>query len=234
MLMEKQADSVLPPASTTKIMTAMVVLEQLDLKKIIKVPSDLEHEGSVMDLVPDEQITVESLLSGMLISSSNDAALLLARSIPGGEAVFVTRMNRKARELGMMHTHFNNASGLYDSGHTTTVRDLLILSRYAMQNYPIFRQIVGKKSAVLTSVDGSIIHKVETTNKLLGVIDGIEGIKTGYTQESGECLVTSVTRQGHTIYTAMLGSQDRFGETQKLIDWVFSNFAWVSKPLDEW
>ncbi len=232
-LAENDADLPLPPASTTKIMTAVVALENFNPETIVTVPEGIDGEGSVMRLETNEQIRIRDLITGLLVHSSNDAAEMLAYSFPGGKPAFVKAMNDKAKALSMFHTHYENPSGLYEPNHLTTVRDLLILARYAMKN-PTFADTVKQESATLTSVDGKIVHQVETTNKLLGKIEGIEGIKTGWTQEAGECLVTQVTREGHTILTALLRSPDRFSETKTLIAWVFDGFHWETKPISEW
>ncbi len=232
-LVESDADVPLPPASTTKMMTAVVALEDMDPERIVTVPEDIDGIGSKMRLVPEEQIRIKDLIVGLLVHSSNDAAEMLAYSYEGGESGFIAAMNRKADDLAMNHTHYENASGLSSPRHLTTVRDLLILARYAMQN-PKFSEIVKLKQAEVFSVDGKIAHKVETTNKLLGEVEGIEGIKTGWTEEAGECLVTQVTRDGHTILTALLRSPDRFAETKLLISWVFNGFHWETKPVEDW
>lgn len=232
-LAEKNADRELPPASTTKIMTAIIALEHMDQDEIITVPDDVPREGSVMKLVPGEHIRTSDVIMGMLIHSSNDASEVLARTFPGGSPAFIAAMNQKAQDLGMIHTHYKNPSGLYEADHVMTVRDLLILSRYAMKN-GIFAAIVAQQQADIHSVDGKYLHQVETTNQLLGTVPGVEGIKTGYTQEAGECLVTQVTRDGHTVLTALLGSTDRFAETKTLISWVYDGFTWDTKTPQEW
>lgn len=232
-LAEHNADIPLPPASTTKMMTAIVALENMDQSEVVTVPENIDGKGSKMNLLPGERIRVGDLVTGLLIHSSNDAAEMLAYSFPGGEKSFVEAMNAKAKDLHMMRTHYENASGLSSPQHLMTVRDLLILARYAMKNKH-FDITVRMREADITSVDGKITHHVETTNKLLGEVEGIEGIKTGWTEEAGECLVTQVTRDGHTILTALLRSPDRFTETKSLIEWVFKGFHWETKPLNEW
>lgn len=232
-LAEKDADVPLSPASTTKIMTALIALEMMDQDQLLTVPADLPREGSLMNLEDGEQIRVRDVVTGLLIRSSNDAAELLAYSFPGGKDAFIFEMNKKARELGMIHTLYQNTSGLHEVGHVMTVRDLLILARYAMKN-ETFAQIVSQKSAVVYSADGKISHPIETTNQLLGTVDGVEGIKTGYTEEAGECLVTQVTREGNTILTAILKSPDRFMETKTLIAWVYNGFTWQTKTASQW
>ncbi|PWU24163.1 D-alanyl-D-alanine carboxypeptidase [Candidatus Cerribacteria bacterium 'Amazon FNV 2010 28 9'] len=226
-------DEELFPASTTKIMTAMVVLDSENIDTVVTIPPGVPEDGSVMKLVPGEQLTIRQLLEGMLVHSSNDAAEALARLYPGGRNAFIQAMNDKARSLSMFHTVYKNPSGLIDDGHVTTVRDLLILSRYAMLN-PTFASFVKEQFTTITSLDGKVVHKLETTNELLGKVEGVEGVKTGWTQEAGECLVTQVTRGGHTILTAVLKSTDRFGESTTLINWVFDTYRWKSQPLSSW
>jgi serine-type D-Ala-D-Ala carboxypeptidase (penicillin-binding protein 5/6) len=230
-LVESNADVPLPPASTTKMMTAIVALEKMDIEKVVTVPDEIDGIGSKMYLVPGELIKIKDLIVGLLVHSSNDAAEMIALSYEGGEEAFIRAMNEKADELSMNHTHYENPSGLSSPQHLTTVRDLLVLARYAMKNSD-FAEIVKLKQATVKSVDGKTTHTVETTNKLLGEVEGIEGIKTGWTEEAGECLVTQVTRDGHTILTALLRSPDRFTETKLLIAWVFDGFYWETKSVN--
>lgn len=231
-LAENKADLELPPASTTKIMTAVVILEQFNLNQQITIPSDFPKDNN-LGLKRGEIYFVNDLLRGVLVHSSNEAAELLASNFVGGRTAFIAAMNAKAKQLGMIHTHYSNPTGLPENGHVMTVRDLLILARYAMK-LPTFAGDVGLQTTTLTTVDGKARHQTQSTNLLLGKVSGIEGIKTGYTEEAGECLVTQVTRDGHTILTALLRSPDRFRETETLINWVFDGFHWETKPLSQW
>lgn len=232
-LAARNADVQLFPASTTKMMTALIALDHYDLDTVLTVPENLPSEGSVMHLVAGEQIKVKDVLAGLLIHSSNDAANLLADQYPGGMSAFVAKMNEKAAAFHMAKTHYENPSGLYSSAHVTSVRDLLILAREAMQQ-PTFRSFVKEQHVVVKSVDGAIVHDLVTTNQLLGTVQGVEGIKTGWTEEAGECLVTQVTRDGHTVLIALLKSPDRFAETKKLLEWVYGNYHWETKAIDLW
>src|SRR3989344_4119821 len=224
-LYQKNPDNQLMPASTTKIMTALVALEAYDLNQIVTIKEADESIGHSMHLVKGETISVENLLYGILVESGNDAALALAQNYPGGYQQFVNRMNSTAQKLHASNTNFRNVSGVEQHGHVTTVRDLSIIARFAMQN-PLFAKMVATKFITVKSSDGTIIHKLGNINELLGVVPGLVGIKTDWTENAGECLVTLTTREGKSILTVVLGSKDRFGESQSLIEWAFANHKW--------
>lgn len=223
-LYEKDPDKPLLPASTTKIITALVAMDYYPLDKVLRVDK-VNVKGQKMGLVEGEQITVGNLLYGLLVYSANDAAEVLAENFPGGRDLFITAMNLKVEELGLENTHFNNPSGLDGSGHLSTARDLIQVSEVAMGDVQ-FRQMVGTKEKVVTSVDGKIKHRLTNINELLGKVEGILGVKTGWTESARENLVTYVERDGKRIMIVLLASQDRFGETEELIDWIFSNYSW--------
>lgn len=224
----KNPDQWLLPASTTKIMTALVALENYALDDVVTV-GNIITEPVKMDLVPAEKITVHNLLYGLLVGSANDAALALAAHHPGGETGFVKAMNQKAVDLHLTNTQFANPIGLDNYGQYTTVHDLSILTAAAM-SHSVFRTVVNTSKYTVTDVDKTHVHELENINELLGQVPGLVGVKTGYTELAGECLITYVTRQNHSIITVILGSADRFGESRQLIDWVFANFAWQSLP----
>jgi D-alanyl-D-alanine carboxypeptidase (penicillin-binding protein 5/6) len=141
-------------------------------------------------------------------------------------------MNQKAVELHLANSNFTNPAGLDDPSHYSTARDLIRASWVAMQD-PRFARMVGTKSMTVASVDGKIQHKLTNINELLGVIDGVAGVKTGWTAAARENLVTYIVRNGHPVLIAVLGSQDRFGETKQMIDWIFGNFNWQEVKLPE-
>ncbi len=223
-LYEKDPDKPLLPASTTKIITALVAMDYYPLDKVLRV-GKVGVKGQKMGLVEGEQITVGNLLYGLLVYSANDAAEVLAENFPGGRDLFITAMNLKVEELGLENTHFNNPSGLDGNRHLSTARDLIQVSEVAMEDVQ-FRQMVGTKEKVVTSVDGKIKHRLTNINELLGKVEGILGVKTGWTESARENLVTYVERDGKRIMIVLLASQDRFGETEELIDWIFSNYSW--------
>ena len=229
-LYEKNPDNPLLPASTTKIITALVALDSYPLQRVVKV-GKVGVEGQKMGLVSGEEITVEDLLWGLLVYSANDAAEALAENYPGGRDAFIGAMNEKARELSLEHSVFSNPTGLDGNGHTTTARDLIRVSEIAMTN-PVFADMVSTKERVVRSADGRVVHNLRNINALLGKVDGVMGVKTGWTQNARENLVTYIERDGKKVMIALLGSQDRFGETQELIEWIFANYEWkkVSYP----
>jgi len=227
-LFQKNSDLKLLPASTTKIMSGLVALETYDLDDIVTIDS-VNSTGQTMELELNERITVENLLYGLLVQSANDAATALAQFHPDGQDSFITAMNQKAQDLHLDNTQFTNAAGLDAYGHYTTVHDLSLLAAAAMEN-SIFKKIVSTQGTTVPDVDNSIFHELEAINQLLGEIPGLAGIKTGWTELAGECLVTYTKRDTHEIIVVVLGSQDRFEETRQLIDWAFVNHQWLEAP----
>jgi len=229
-LYEKNPDSPLLPASTTKIVTALVAMEYYPNDLILKV-GDVKVEGQKMGLIKGEEITAENLLYGLLVYSANDAAEVLAQNFPGGRDLFIAAMNIKAKELSLTHSKFYNPTGLDGNGHVSTARDLIRVSEIAMRD-PMFAKIVGTKQKVVKSTNGKIAHSLRNINELLGKVDGVLGVKTGWTENARENLITYLERDNKRIMIALLGSQDRFGETEELINWIFASYTWqeVSPP----
>lgn len=229
-LYTKNPKAKLYSASTTKIMTALVALDTYELDEIITIKSAHTTVGRSMELKKGEQIKVKSLLYGLLVQSGNDAAMALALHHPEGFAGFVNAMNYKAEEYKLANTHYENPSGIEEYGHFTTARDLAILAEHAVRN-PAINQIMQTQETTVTDITGKIKHELESTNELLGVVEGLKGLKTGWTQHAGECLVTYVERDGHPIITVILNSQDRFGESQELINWTYTHHTWAKPNL---
>jgi len=230
-LYSKNPDTVLLPASLTKLMTALVALESWkDLSTVITVQNEDHAIGQTINLVHGEKITVQNILYGLLVHSGNDAALALADNYPGGYTAFVRAMNEKAKELHLDHTVFKNPSGVEQDGHVTTARDLAILAAYALQN-PEISRIAQIQSITVTDVSGTIIHKLDTTNQLLGQIEGLKGLKTGFTDNAGQCLISYVERGDKKIIVVVLDSLDRFGDSVSLINWTFDHHQWITPEL---
>ena len=223
-LYEKDADKKLLPASTTKIVTALVAMEYYPLDKILTV-GKVNVEGQKMNLIYGEKISVNDLLYGLLVYSANDAAEVLAQNYLGGRDGFIYAMNNKAKEFYLTNSYFSNPAGLDGNGHYSTARDLVRVSWVAMRN-PLFSKIVATKEKTVTSEDGKIVHKLTNINKLLNEEEGILGVKTGWTEEARENLVTYIDKNQKRILIAVMSSQDRFGETKELIDWVYKNYEW--------
>lgn len=206
-IFEKNPDIQLPPASTTKIMTGIIVLENSDLDNVVKISARTKEIGeSSIYLSEGEELRVEDLLYAMLVQSANDAAYALAEHVSGSEELFVDLMNRKAAEIGAKSTKFKNSYGLDDEEHLTTARDLAMIARYAMQNDE-FRKIVATKEKFIPW-EGHSDRKLVNTNTLLGEVDYVTGIKTGYTDKAGLCMVISAEKNGKNLITVVLGSKD--------------------------
>lgn len=213
------------PASLTKLATALTALEACPKDQVVTV-NFVQSEPNQMGLAPGDTLTVESLLYGLLIASGNDAAYALANSCALTSNQFVKEMNQLATRLGMKNSHFTNPAGFDESAHFSTASDLAKLAKAAITN-PLIAKIVATKSIVVNDVTGVKTYHLENTNQLLEEVSGIEGIKTGLTEGSLQDLVTKTKRNGNSIITVVLGSQDRFDETTKLIEWAFANYKWT-------
>lgn len=217
----------LPVASLTKILSAVVVLENLDTKEAVKIPQEaLRVDDEKQSLYLGEEITVYNLLKLMLIESSNDAAYALAYHANTKGINFVDKMNEKAQLLNMNDSHFLDPAGLNDDAYSTS-EDLIKLIKYSFKHDLIW-DILTEKSIVVKSTDGKIEHKVESTDQLLGVIPDIFGGKTGYTDKALGCmlLVVNVPDKNDKLISVVLGSRSRFDDTKKLIDWVKEAYRW--------
>lgn len=223
-LYEKNSQVPVMPASTAKVITALVALDSYNLNQKVIVPKT-SVEGTKMGLSEGELISIEDLMYGLLVASANDAAEVLASFYPGGRNLFVAQMNIKAQSLGLKNSVFVNPTGLDENGQTATAQDLVKASFYAMQN-PEFEKIVGTKKYNVIGQNGEITHRLYNINQLLGVVDGVRGVKTGKTEGAMENLITYVEREDGKVMIALLGSTDRFGDTVKTIDWIYKNFSW--------
>lgn len=248
-LYEKDIYAPLPIASLTKLMTSVIILEENNLNDIVKVSKQATGiEGSKIWLAPDEKITVENLMYAILIPSANDAAMALAEYNADTIENFVGKMNQKAKELGLVASQFYNPTGLdqtipddntntlQGSGdnknrtkqvqNTSTAYDLTLLARYAYGKSFVRRAVVQKEMEI-SSTNGKLTHKLLATNDLLGSYLKVLGLKTGTTDEAGECLIAIIEDdRGHDILTIVLNSPNRYSETKILADWVFRSFNW--------
>ncbi len=215
----------LAPASTTKILTALVVLDAMTPDEVLTVPQNVMRDGQQMGLVAGEKITVENLLYGLLIYSGNDAGYALAQSYAGGYDAFIQAMNKKAEDLHLTGSHFTNPVGFDDPNHYMTAEDLARLADVALLNKTIAK-MVGIPQITVSDVTHTYFHKLSNVNQLLGKIPGVAGIKTGWTEEAGENLVTLMERDGRRVIIVVLKSKDRFADTIALINWTFANIEW--------
>ncbi len=222
------ANARLPMASTTKIMTAVVVLESLALDSKVTISGTAAATGgSALGLQRGEVLTVEQLLYCLLVPSANDAAVALAQATSGSVKEFVTMMNAKAKSLGLSNTHFVNPSGLHDEKHFSSAKDLATLTQYAMQD-PVFRRIVSTRAYDLPRPGQDTPRRLKNHNALLAANSWVTGVKTGSTPYADYCLVASGTRDGVSLVSVILGAADddtRWKESQALLDYGFRRYS---------
>ncbi len=211
------------PASTTKVITAQVAMEVFNPDDIVTVKRVM-GEGQIMGLVLNEKITVENLIYGILIHSGNDAAYALADAY--GYDNFIARMNAKAKELHMDNTSFRNPAGLDEFDQYSTPYDLALASRALLDN-PTLKKTVAIKDITIADVDFNYFHTLSNVNKLLGEVHGIGGLKTGYTENAGENLISFYKFNDHQFIIVLLKSQDRFQDTRNIVDWINKNVTYV-------
>lgn len=221
-LFEKNSNLKKPPASTTKIMTALIALEGGALQENVTVSPHAASVGEAsLELKAGEILTLQHLLYGALLESGNDACVAIAEHIGGTEANFVLLMNHKAKLIGADSTSFKNTNGLPAVNHYSTAKDLATITRYAFRN-PVFKQIVGTSNIIIESSTGT--RHLSNTNKLLWSYYGADGVKTGTTLEAGCCLVASATRDGRQLISVVLNSNDRWKDSMLLLDYGFNQF----------
>ena len=217
-LYEKNSDERSLIASTTKIMTALIICEQCNVLDRMRIPKEaVGIEGSSMYLQEGEVLTLQELLYGLMLQSGNDAAVALAIYCGGTVEGFAELMNDKARNLGLRNTHFENPNGLDSPGHYSTARDLAVLAAYAMEN-PIFRKTVSTKSLMLGQ------RYLTNHNKLLWRVEGADGVKTGYTRAAGRILVSSATRNDRRLITVTINAPDDWNDHAALLENGFSRY----------
>lgn len=229
-LFEKDSNTSFPIASTTKIMTAVVASEYFKQNSVLTVGSSANTPGSKIGLQPGENLTFRALLYGMLLNSGNDAAFALAENYPGGVLGFVSAMNKKAAQLELKNTHFDNPAGFDNPQSYSSAFDLTKITEEALKNSQLSR-IFATKQTNIVSLDKKYTHSLLNLNKLLS-LTGVLGVKTGTTEEAKQNLVTLVERDGHRVLLVVLGSNDRFLETTRLIEWTYANFQWPQNTAD--
>lgn len=222
------------PASTTKILTALVTLENLPLGLTVEIPACAAGvEGSSIYLKAGEKLTVGELLYGLMLRSGNDAAVALAVAVAGSEERFAAMMNERAKKCGAENSHFVNPHGLHDPDHYTTARDLALITAEAYKNAD-FRKIVSTRST--TAGEGESRRYFANKNKLLGTFDGANGVKTGFTTKSGRCLVGGAYRDGMQLVSVVLNRYDMWAATKSMLEDAFGQYEMkdvFSLPLAE-
>lgn len=215
---EKDIHERLPMASTTKIMTALLAIENIPLDKKIRInPSAVNIEGSSIYLKTNERVGAKDLIYGLMLRSGNDSAAAIAYEVSGSVEDFAELMNKRAKEIGAKNTNFTNPHGLHDENHYTTAYDLALITREALKN-SVFKEVVKTKFWV---ADRKGYSHFTNKNEILDTYEGGDGVKTGYTVKSGRCLVASATRGNMQLIAVTLNDYDWFNTTKKLLDECF-------------
>lgn len=212
------------PASTTKIVTMITALDQgkdkLDKPLYISWGA-ANTEPSCLGIAPGDQITLKEAMRGMMVVSGNDAAVAVAETVGGSVAGFADMMNAEAVKMGATHSHFVNPNGLTAAGHHTTAVDMARMAAYGLKHYPEFAYTVALPSYQMHYIDGYTKYVTTTNHFLTSGYEGASGVKTGYTQAAGDCLVASATRNGHTLVVALFNDDDRWEDAPAILDYGF-------------
>lgn len=225
-LFEKNSKTKLPIASLTKVMTAIVSLEnpKKNNKYLVK-KSDLVGENS-MGLTEDEELAMEELLYGLILQSGNDAAEVLASNYSNGRQKFIEAMNRKTQTLGLSDTEFTNPSGLEGDGNQhSTAYDLLVITKYALENFSLFQKVISTIDYYIPKTEKHKAYYLSNETNLLTSYPGVKGVKDGYTPEAGLCLITYLDYKDHKIVGIILGSNNRRQEMKDLLDYSLNSLG---------
>jgi D-alanyl-D-alanine carboxypeptidase (penicillin-binding protein 5/6) len=222
-----------PMASLTKIMTAIIALENPKPDDRYLVTKSDMVTGDLMGVNPGEVYPLQDLLYGLVLHSGNDAAETLASNYPGGRSAFIQAMNNKAKALGMLNTNYTNPTGLQGDGNQyTTTYDLLIATRYALQHFPLFAQVVAAGNYDIPETREHKEIQLSNETNLVTSYPGVKGVKDGYTPEAGLCLVTYLDYGGHKIIGIILNSQNRRGEMKDLLDYSLKTVNITPPPYN--
>lgn len=224
-LAEHNARMRVAPASTTKIVTALVALRRNGLAETVTARFDQSEliDSTLMGLRQGDVLSLEDLLFGLMLPSGNDAALAVANHVSGSKMAFVAQMNQLTAELGLKDSQWKNPHGLDEVGHYSSAYDMVQFARYGMPD-PRFHALAATR--VRTVKPGGRSYDVYNLNRLIGNLPGADGVKIGYTEEAGRTMVASVTRNGKRIYVGAFNINDQMGDTRPLVDWAFRNFSW--------
>lgn len=228
MIYEQRGDDKLPIASITKVMTAIIAIEHGELSDKVKVGKNAyRKEGSSLYLHLGEEMTLETMLYGLMLRSGNDAATAIAEHVGGSQEGFVYLMNEKARMLGMKNTSFRNPHGLDEEGHYSSAKDMAVLAAYALKN-PVFQEIAKTKVKSAPNPNEEWDYKWHNKNKMLSMYEGADGVKTGYTSKARRTLISSATRNGQQIAVVTLNDGDDWNDHRKLLDYAFEYYPLTS------
>ncbi len=224
LLFSKNENERLPMASTTKIMTAIIALENCDIDETVTIPAEVcGVEGSSIYLLAGEKLTMRELLYGLMLESGNDAATAVAIHVAGDAESFCELMNEKAKTLGLSNTHFDNPHGLTSENHYTTAHELALLSAYAMKN-EVFRQLVSTDKYIIPERENCRARYFSNHNRLLRSFDLCDGVKTGYTQAAGRCLVTSGKSGDSRFVAVTLNDRQDWNDHKEMLTFAVENF----------
>lgn len=230
-LLSHEADEQRPMASVTKLMTALVVLDNTELGDPVVISARAAATGEAeVGLVEGETWTVWELLNAIIVRSGNDAATALAERVGGSVAGFADLMNAKAAELGMTNSHFVNPHGLDADGHYSSANDLLTLGRAALED-PVLARLARTRVVKFRAAPDGAVRRAVNTNALLGAFEGVAGLKTGFTGNAGRVLVSTATRDGRTLVAVVMGTEDHFADTRELLNYGFDMFGVVDRLL---
>jgi len=221
-LWEKQSTRRLPPASLTKLMTALLVLEQNQLQATVNISTAATREtGSRLRIKPGEHFLTQDLLAATLMQSANDACHALADQVAGSETAFVKLMNRRAQELGLSATHFQNACGHDAPRHLSSAQDIALLA-HELLKHPEVIAITSQAKTRITSLEGNV-YQISNKNALIGRYPGALGLKTGYTPSAGKCLIAYAKRKDKEVTLVILHGQDRWWDAVDILDLAFEH-----------
>lgn len=224
LIYEHNAFKRMHPASITKMMTALLTLEQGCLEDSVEISWEAASQpGSSMYLKEGDVFTVQDLLYGLMLNSGNDAAWALAEYIGGTAEEFFDMMNQRAREMGAVNTRFSNPHGITDPNHYTTAFDLALIAKTCLK-HPYFRHLVATKEKDVIEAEKGVVTSLENTNRLLWLYLGADGVKTGTTESAGQCLVASATRDGMRLLAVVLDSGDRWSDAARLLEYGFGSY----------
>ncbi len=225
-LLAKNERATVYPASTTKLLTALVALDTYQLDDVLTATDSASTSGSVLGILPGDKYTVRDVMAAMLLPSANDAALLFATSHPQGFMGFVAEMNRKAQQLHLDTSRFTNPNGLDALGQQTSVRELALLAREVLRQ-PMVAELVGQISYPIKELGSGQQAVVYNTNELLRENRGFKGVKTGTTELAREMLVSMYEKNGHSVIIVVAGSSDRYADTRAIQDWIENSYTWT-------
>ncbi|HSH97554.1 MAG: D-alanyl-D-alanine carboxypeptidase family protein [Methylophilaceae bacterium] len=222
-LWQSDEHKALPPASLTKIMTALLVLEHYAPESLVTISREAANEtGTRLPLKAGSQIKAKDLLAATVVQSANDSCHALAELVSANQAKFVTLMNQRAKEWHLTDTHFSNACGHDDPQHFSSAHDLAILANKAIAN-PAFLKLASTREMTIATVDGKQRFKLQNSNALLGRYEGATGLKTGYTPKAGKCLIAYATRNGVNILLVLLNAPNRWWDASDTLDYAFQH-----------